>query len=301
MGFLWTGLFLLFGFSAAGAPGRLIDVGGRNLHLYCTGSGSPTIVMEAGAAEGWYTFDAIQGPLSREFRTCSYDRAGFGFSDPRPGERTVVGIVADLHELLRRAEEKPPFVLVGHSLGGDLALKYYTTHRDQVSGMVLIDASHSDGPSIRPPAMQKRMDALNAERPKQLAEWRRTGKWPEMGAPEPLPADLRKTVLRLSASQKWWEARYAEGRMADLNEPIPSANRYIDVPFAVIVANRWDKPDGWSDATLAKYMNDRLKLQRELASRGKRSELLVVDSAHHVHFEQPQLVIEAIRRIAKSQ
>lgn len=281
------------------APGRLIDVGGRKLHLHCTGSGSPTIVMEAGAAEGWYSFDAIQGPLSREFRTCSYDRAGFGFSDARPGPRTVAGIVDDLHELLRRAGETPPFVLVGHSLGGDFVLRYYLAHRQQVSGLVLIDSSHPDGARIRPPEMQTLKDELDRKRPRQLAEWRRTGRWPEMWAPESLPADLRKGVLKLSASQRWWEARCAEGRMSDMDEAIPPEKRRIDVPFAVIVANRWAKPEGWSDATLKKYMTDRLELQKEIASRGERSELLVVDSAHHVHVEQPALVIDAVRRIAR--
>src|SRR5438093_17106 len=68
------------------APGRLIDVGqGRRLHIVCEGTGSPTVVLESGAGEGWYTWALVQPALARSYRTCSYDRAGIGFSDPRIG------------------------------------------------------------------------------------------------------------------------------------------------------------------------------------------------------------------------
>ncbi len=284
----------------ASPPGRLVDMGGRSLHLDCRGTGAPTIVLEAGAAEGWYSWYPIHDALAREFRTCAYDRAGFGFSDARPGPRTVAGLLADLHELLQRAGEKPPFVLVGHSLGGSLVLKYYVAHPEDVAGLVLVDSPHPDRSVERPAPMQKLIDELNEKRPKQLAEWRQTGNWPEMWAPDVLPRDLRKTVLRLSASQKWWEARYAEGRMSDGGDPIPAEKRRIDVPLAVIAANRWDKPEGWSDETLAKYMRDRQELHADLASRAEGAELILMETGHHVHHEQPQVVIDAVRRVARA-
>jgi pimeloyl-ACP methyl ester carboxylesterase len=284
--------------SVFAAPGKLVDVGGRNLHLLCIGSGSPTVVLEAGAAEGWYSWHLIQEPLSKDFRVCSYDRAGFGYSDPRPGPRTVAGLLEDLHQLLERAGEKPPFVLVGHSLGGELALKYQRRYPAEVAALVLVDSSVPGARSIRPPEMQKLIDELNEKRPKQLAEWKKSGKWPEMWAPPKLPESLRREVLELSASQKWWEARYAEGRMPDAEEPEPE-DRTIAVPLIVIASTKWDRPQGWSDATYDKYMAGRLALQKELASRAKHSELITADVSHHVHIDRPELVTDAIRRVAR--
>jgi len=288
---------LAFTLTASAAPGRMIDLGGRGLHLLCTGSGAPTIVLEAGAAEGWYSFHLIQGPLSKDFRVCSYDRAGFGYSDPRPGPRTTAALNEDLRELLRRAGEKPPFVLVGHSLGGDLVLRYLARYPSDVAGVVLVDAADPAVRLRRPPEMQKLIDELNEKRPKQIAEWKRTGKWPEMWAPAALPESLRTEVLRLSASQKWWEARYAEGRMSDLDKP-PEL-KTIDVPMIVITAMKWDRPDGWSDASYETYMADRLAVQKGLVERGTRSELITADVGHHVHVDRPELVMEAIRRVAR--
>lgn len=287
-----------FGVSAA-PPGRLIDVGGRYLHLHCLGSGSPTVVLEAGAAEGWYSWHLIQERLSKELRVCSYDRAGFGYSDPRPGQRTVAGLIEDLHTLLERAGEKPPFLLVGHSFGGDMVVRYNATYPDEVSGLVLVDASHPDAIKIRPPEMQKLIDELSEKRPKQIAEWKKTGKWPEMWAPEKLPESLRREVLKLSASQKWWEARYAEGRMPDFHGPILEKLRTIDVPLAVIFATKTDKPKGWSDQTYTNYNEGRRALHKELASRSKDSEYIEAPTAHHVHVDDPQLVMDAIRRVAR--
>ena len=77
-------------------PGRLIDVGGRNLHIYCTGSGSPTIVLEAGGGDAFHTWYAVQPLLAPEYRVCSYDRAGLGFSDARPGQRSIDEVAAKL-------------------------------------------------------------------------------------------------------------------------------------------------------------------------------------------------------------
>lgn len=288
---------LAFTLAVSAAPGRMIDLGGRSLHLLCTGSGAPTIVLEAGAAEGWYSFHPIQGPLSKDFRVCSYDRAGFGYSDPRPGPRTAAGLNEDLRELLRRAGEKPPFVLTGHSLGGDFVLRYYARWPEEVAGLVLVDGAVPGAKVKRPPEMQKLIDELNEKRPKQIAEWKRTGRWPEMWAPEALPEPLRTEVLRLSASQKWWEARYAEGRMSDLDTP--PERKMIDVPMIVIVSTKWERPDGWSDASYETYVADRLAVQKALVERGTRSELITADVGHHVHVDRPELVIDAVRRVAR--
>src|SRR5213593_3411782 len=90
-------------------PGRLVDVGGRKLHLHCTGKGAPTVVLEAGASAFAIDWSLVQPELARKNRVCSYDRAGQGYSDPEPA--AGYDVVTDLHALLQAAHEKPPYVM----------------------------------------------------------------------------------------------------------------------------------------------------------------------------------------------
>ena len=108
--------------SAGGAfppPGELIDVDGRQAHLYCIGEGSPTVVLEAGMGfSGSLDWAAVQPEMGEVTRVCSYDRAGIMWSESGPGPRDAHRIADELHSLLRAGGEAPPYILVGHSLGG---------------------------------------------------------------------------------------------------------------------------------------------------------------------------------------
>lgn len=123
-------------------PQRLVDVaGGRRLNLFCTGSGSPTVVYEAGGGENSVSFRRVQKQLSATTRVCSYDRAGLGFSDAAVRASNAANIVADLHRLVEKADLGKPVILLGHSSGGLYAALYAATYRNDVAGMVLIDPS----------------------------------------------------------------------------------------------------------------------------------------------------------------
>src|SRR5215831_5606986 len=98
--------------------GRLVDVGGYRLKLNCTGSGSPTVILEAGWGGLSVDWRAVQRQIGEFSRVCSYDRAGYGGSDPGPMPRTSLQIATELHALVKNAGEMPPYVLVGHSFGG---------------------------------------------------------------------------------------------------------------------------------------------------------------------------------------
>lgn len=108
-------------------PGRLVDVDGRTMHLRCTGSGSPTVVIDAGNACFSLEWAPIQDELSAVTRVCTFDRAGYGWSDAGPSPRDGAAAVADLHALLQAAGESGLYVLVGHSLGGTHA-RLYAAH-----------------------------------------------------------------------------------------------------------------------------------------------------------------------------
>jgi pimeloyl-ACP methyl ester carboxylesterase len=124
--------------------GRLIDLGDRKLHVHCTGSGSPTVVIEAGASSFALDFSLVQPEIARTNRVCSYDRAGFGWSDPRGAVDTPARIVADLHSTLAAAGEKPPFVMVGASAGGLYVRLYSLEYPSEVVGLVLVDPATED-------------------------------------------------------------------------------------------------------------------------------------------------------------
>ena len=95
-----------------------VDIGGRKLNLYCIGSGSPTVVFESGLSDWSFSWALVQPQIALRTRACSYDRAGLGYSDPATRSSRSAHMVDDLHRLLRAARVAPPYVLVGHSMGG---------------------------------------------------------------------------------------------------------------------------------------------------------------------------------------
>jgi pimeloyl-ACP methyl ester carboxylesterase len=124
---------------------RLVNIGqGRRLNLYCIGTGSTTVVFDAGLGGASSSWDLIQPTIALKTRACSYDRAGLGFSDPATRPGTSANIVDDLHRLLQSAGIKPPYVLVGHSSGGMNVRLYADEYPAEVAGMVLVDPSHED-------------------------------------------------------------------------------------------------------------------------------------------------------------
>jgi pimeloyl-ACP methyl ester carboxylesterase len=122
-------------------PGELVDVGGHRLHLHCTGSGSPTVVLEPGAGMSSSTMGWIAPAVARDTRVCVYDRAGRGWSDPADTTQDATQIANDLHTLLQRANVPGPYVLAGHSFGGLYALTYAAAYPTEVAGMALVDST----------------------------------------------------------------------------------------------------------------------------------------------------------------
>ncbi|GAB3589316.1 hypothetical protein GCM10027446_01330 [Angustibacter peucedani] len=127
--------------ASAERPGQLIDVGGRRLHLHCTGSGSPTVVLEPGAGLTSSSMAWIAPAIARSTHVCVYDRAGSGWSDSADTAQDAAQIATDLHTVLHRGKVPGPYVLAGHSFGGLYALTYAARYPGEVAGMVLIDST----------------------------------------------------------------------------------------------------------------------------------------------------------------
>jgi pimeloyl-ACP methyl ester carboxylesterase len=122
-------------------PGQLIDVGGHSLHLSCTGSGSPTVVLEPGGGEMSSNMGWIAPAVAMKTRVCVYDRAGRGWSQPAATPQDGAQIATDLHTLLQRGQVPGPYVLAGHSFGGLYVLAYASRYPDDVAGLVLVDST----------------------------------------------------------------------------------------------------------------------------------------------------------------
>src|SRR3954466_7740637 len=168
--------------AASGDFAGLVDIGGRNIYLECHGTGSPTVILEAGyrASARFWTDDLLHPDAPRQMvlpgvatftRVCAYDRPGtyasigdddlISRSDPIAQPRTAPEVVADLHALLQAAEVPGPYVLAGHSLGGFFARLYAATYPDEVVGLVLVDAYSEMVETMMPPERWQALVRLN--------------------------------------------------------------------------------------------------------------------------------------------
>lgn len=142
-----TPLLIVIGTSVALAaaptpPGKLVDLDGHTLHVYCTGRGGPTIVVENGLGDFSFDWMLVQSRVSRFTRICTYDRGGYAWSDPGPKPRTFAQLNLELHDALAELGEHGPFVLVGHSFGGPVARNFARVYPTAVAGIVFVDAAH---------------------------------------------------------------------------------------------------------------------------------------------------------------
>ncbi len=122
-------------------PGEMYTVDGHKMHMYCTGSGSPTIVLDAGLGDDAVIWAGVQPSLAKTTRVCAYDRAGFGWSETGPAPRDADHLAAELHGLLRQARIDLPIVLMGHSIAGIYMRAYAAHYPEDLAGMVFVDGS----------------------------------------------------------------------------------------------------------------------------------------------------------------
>jgi pimeloyl-ACP methyl ester carboxylesterase len=250
--------------AAIDGPGRIVEIGrGRTLYLQCLGSGSPTVVLEAGFGGDTFQWQDVQPRLGRVTRTCAYDRAGFGRSIARPGVHDARDEIDDLKRLLEGAHIEPPYVLVGHSYGGVLVRVFAHLHPTETAGLVLIDTMGRDG------------------RRRQLAIW------PQSQAPE---------IRRELATPVMGGVDLAAG------EALASRVRTLgDMPLAVITAGRQDnfpRAPARLGRTLRRLWD---KMQDELAGLSDNSvHVVALGSNHDVpssHSGQPSVVIGAVQAV----
>jgi pimeloyl-ACP methyl ester carboxylesterase len=124
--------------------GKMVDLGGHRLHIDCQGTGTPTVIVENGFEEFSFDWTFVQSKVAGFTRICTYDRAGYAWSDPGPAPRTFDQMNLELHDALAKLGERGPFVLVGHSFGGPVARNFAIAYPQEVAGIVFVDAVSED-------------------------------------------------------------------------------------------------------------------------------------------------------------
>jgi pimeloyl-ACP methyl ester carboxylesterase len=154
-GFSWNALVSHHYRQAYPVPGKFYSVDGGVMHIYCTGTGSPTLILDAGAGDDWTVWSKIQPELSKTTQVCTYDRSGLGSSDRLPGGHDANTLAEQLHTLIGQAGIKKPFLLAGHSIAGLYIRAYATKYPNDLAGLIFIDSSHPDQRKRQPQELRQ--------------------------------------------------------------------------------------------------------------------------------------------------
>ena len=242
--------------------GRLVDIGDRSIYLDCRGSGSPTVVLEAGSGSDSGTWRTVHDELATTTRTCAYDRAGRGRSDPRE-RHTLADAAADLRAVLAAAGEHGPYIVVGHSLGGAFGRVFAGADRGEMAGLVLVDAFN---PDLESTWIHPLLGTLREEYESRLD-------------------GLRAHVSQVDGLD--WPESEAQLRAAPL----------AGLPIEVLVAARYEpRLDAPSNAAIA----DAWRAAFESLSPGHVTHTIATGAGHNIHIDRPDLVIGATRRLIGS-
>jgi pimeloyl-ACP methyl ester carboxylesterase len=265
-------------------PGRLVEIGGHRLHLWCTGSGSPTVILESGlGGSSLVDWSLVQPEVSTFTRVCSYDRAGMGFSDPGPSPRTARRITHELAQLLDRAAVRDSLVLVGASIGGLFARVFASEHEERVVGLVLVDASHEDQQMDVPPIAP--FVPLLASTGVFRLLGVSFGPMPPNSAPPSLQRAARANAFRTSA----YTTTANEGVHLPQSAAEVRATRHrLNIP-AVVVSAGLDADTVWQ-----RLQRDQVKL----SARG--CQIIAERSGHAIAHAQPSAIVAPIQAIVRN-
>ncbi len=303
---------------------QMVDVNGIQMRLDCRGSGSPTVVLEAGAQSSAITWGRIPDDVAQYTRVCSYDRAGYGWSDPVREELVPQRVAEMLHELLAQAGEQPPYLMVAHSMGGVYARTFTAAYPGEVVGMVLVDTSHENQAVLMDqltPAEIKEspehIQAMNAQmtmmRLLPIAEpiglLRAFKVLDAAAANMQLPEDKKAAYLAESYCTGYFAAYVRELDMIEAYfKQGGKPNSLGDMPLIVLSAELTTQrlSEQYPPSIRAKLTTEILQqqvdgmsgLQDELArlsTRGKR--IIVPGTGHFIQLDAPQVVTDAIREV----
>jgi len=283
------------------APGQMIDIGGRRLHLYCVGNGSPTVIVENGGGGSSVEWALVQPQIAKTTRICTYDRAGYGWSDRGPTFDGIEQIMDDAHLLLTKARVPPPYVFVGASLGALYSRAYQRRYPQEVVGLVFVDGSPEESITLVVDGHPQPLNHLLAnEVEPAYKEYLAAAPKLEAGPADAPPLDrlpvkmqearhwaLEKLIVEagrfpsgLTVAESWRQEFVALHRLR-----VSSRHALGDLPLIAI-----ERGVGRDEKLHAMQVQ-----VAELSSRGKL--IQAEKSGHAIHLEQPEVVIQAIEEV----
>jgi pimeloyl-ACP methyl ester carboxylesterase len=278
-------------------PGRMVDIGGRRLHLHCTGTGTPTVIVENGGGSFTVDWALVQPAVSQFTRICTYDRAGYAWSDPGPLRDLPEQIMADLELLLRLGDVKPPYVLVGQSIGGLFIRDYQRRFPEQVGGMVLVDPTHEDHNAYIIDGKPKPIPFVTREELQQF-----TRNYLANHPPITIPVRVGSPYDRLPAEVKpvrlWAMTNYVKDLDVSQTPFMDEGQR----EEAIALRNqRLSQKHPMGKIPLMVVTNGQNALKAGLAELSEGGEVIAVpDSCHEVQICSPPVVIHAIEKVVNS-
>ncbi|MBE0681126.1 MAG: alpha/beta hydrolase [Anaerolineales bacterium] len=293
---------------------QMVNVNGTEMRLDCRGSGSPTVILEAGGQSPSFIWVRIQDEVAKFTRVCSYDRAGYGWSDSVHETLYPQQVAEMLHILLENGGEKPPYLMVGHSFGGVYIRAFTAEYPDEVVGMVLVDSSHENQNQLTPPELaqspeyaQLKKGAVTSLQLIQIAEpigLLRAFKFMDAGtASLSLPENEKGAVLAQMYRAGFMGAYVRETLM--MMDYSGKPRKLGDLPL-IVLSRKIDAqdmveqiPSTLQSMELAQQLADIANdMQDELAALSTRSKWIVVeDSGHFIQLDKPQVVIDAIQEV----
>jgi pimeloyl-ACP methyl ester carboxylesterase len=276
-------------------PGQWTDINYYSLHIYCTGEGSPTVILEAGLNDFYVTWAKVQPEIAKSTRVCSYDRAGLGWSQASPKPRTTEVMAEELHTILRNTGIEGPYIMVGHSFGGIVVRSFAMQYPAEVAGMVLVDSAHEQQIS--------RLPILNDSADEIIAQFRTfsllsssglmaisPGLIPNRGFPEGAYQQYQAVL----ATTDYFDGALAETTTFYSGSPQSWPTSLGDLPLIVL---RHGIPDvtSASESEQIRFEREWTAMQDELATLSSSSSQIIAErSGHYIQLDQPELVIETI-------
>lgn len=271
-------------FERDGAPGTFFWVGNHRLHLNCVGRGSPTVIFDSGLGGNSLDWVRVQPQVASFTRACSYDRAGYGWSDSGPLPRDSKNISRELEKLLGNASVSAPYLLVGHSFGGFNVRLFSHNNPEQVAGLILVDPSHED--------QFRRFEeaGVGSTAPRSNTFFVRNG----FQVPDDMPAETLSLARSLAVTHRSMSAFYSELRhLRNSANQLRNHSKMPDVP--VVVISHRISATAASDIA-AKRERIWMDMQTDLARRSANGKhVIAATDKHHVHLSQPQLIVDSIR------
>jgi pimeloyl-ACP methyl ester carboxylesterase len=301
-------------------PQRLVRVGEkRTINLICLGQGSPTVVLTSGLGSWSVVWRSVQPVLAAHTRVCAWDAPGFGFSSPSPEPQDAVHLAKDLEQLLKKAHIDGPYLMVGHSAGGFVALRFADQRPKSVVGIVLVDPAMLQQDAVMRRVAPKFAQYAEGVRSAEAESRRRcaagiqsgllkrgTPEFEQCTAAPHMPAafsSLEMSLIQLNAdpARLLTQASMLDNFAASQREAVNLQRGYGDMPLIVLTAGRRDPPpDAPADLReqVPLFYREASRAHEAFAALSQRGQAQIIkDSGHNIPVEKPEAVLAAINRV----